>query len=451
MKRLIDYHLKIWKDGSYRKPLLLRGARQVGKTYAVRELGKSFDNFVEINLELEQRALRVFEEDLHPERIIQELSLIARKPIHPGKTLLFLDEIQAAPKALIALRYFYEMMPELHVIAAGSLLDFAIKKVGVPVGRVMALYMYPLSFVEYLVAMERTILLEALLVHSIEHEISEIAHTQLLELLGEYLVFGGMPQAVQQWRDTKNPLESSKTHAMLLDFYHQDFGKYARSAQVKYVEIIFEHVPMQLGKKFKYSLVEGDYRKRELAPALDLLVTAGVSHKIFSSAGQGVPLGAQIDPQDYKAMFLDVGLCQTALKLDVAGFFLDPLAEFVNKGSLVEAFIGQEMLVYGDVNRKGQLYYWHRESRTAQAEVDYLIQRQGQVVPIEVKSGLGRTLKSLQLFLEEHKKSSYGIRFSVNNYSHYQNVKSYPLYAVAQVMSEDDAQLREALAFLLKK
>lgn len=450
MRRLIDYHLLNWKNDRYRRPLLLRGARQIGKTFSVRELGKSFPEFVEINFEYQQEAHSAFEKNFDPERIIRELSLIARKPIVPGKTLLFLDEVQALPRAIIALRYFYEMIPELHVIAAGSLLDFAIEQVGVPVGRVQSLYLYPLSFIEFLAGMGETLLIQVILAHNFHEEMSKIAHDKLLALLGEYLALGGMPQVVEQWRETKDPLNCGKIHSMLLDFYRQDFGKYARTKQIKYVESVFEHVPIQLGKKFKYSLIEGEYRKRELSPALDLLVTAGVAHKVLYSSGQGVPLGAQSDLQDYKTIFLDVGLCQTSLNLDIAGWFLQPLIQFVNKGALVEAFVGQEMLAYDNPSRRRQLYYWHKESRIDQAEIDYLIQKKEAVIPIEVKSGTGRTLRSIQSFLETHTTSPYGIRFSTNNYSEYQRIKSFPLYAIAPIVGEGDAEVLSSLSFLIR-
>lgn len=450
MKRIIDHFLLQWKHDSLRKPLLLRGARQVGKTYSIRQLGKSYSDFVEINLEVQTQTQTIFDKDLDPHRIIRELSLIAHKPITPGKTLLFLDEIQAVPQAIIALRYFYEMIPELHVIAAGSLLDFAIEQVGMPVGRVESLYMHPLSFIEYLAATGETLILKEILDHDINHEMSPFIHNKLLELLAEYYALGGMPDAVQDWVDKKDPLRCTRIHSTLLRGYRQDFGKYARKLQVKYVELVFEHIPLQLGRKFKYSLIEGDYRKRELAPALDLLVTAGIAHKVFYSAGQGIPLGAQIDPQDYKIIFLDAGLTQTLLGLDTAGWFLQPHQEFINKGSLVEAFVGQEMLVYDNPYNKNNAYYWHKESVGSQAEIDYLTQIEGAVIPIEVKSGMGKHLKSLQAFLESHTKSPYGVRFSTHNYSCYQNIHSYPLYAVAQFMSRKNRDIAQAIEKLLE-
>ncbi|KKR96627.1 MAG: hypothetical protein UU47_C0012G0009 [candidate division TM6 bacterium GW2011_GWE2_41_16] len=449
MKRLIDHFLEQWKHDNLRKPLLMRGARQVGKTYSVREFGKTYADFVEINLELQPNAQQIFEKDLQPDRILRELSLIARKQITPGKTLLFLDEVQKVPQAITALRYFYEMYPELHVIAAGSLLDFAIEQVGIPVGRVESLYMYPLSFIEYLVAIGEKLLVDEIIDHELGHGMSPVIHHKLLGLLGEYLAIGGMPHSVQHWIDKKDPLGCAKIHHSLLDTYRQDFGTYARRLQVKYVALLFDQIPLQMGRKFKYSMIEGEYRKRELAPALDLLETAGVTHKVFYSAGQGMPLGAQIDPQDYKAIFLDVGLAQALVDFDSANWFLNPETELVNKGQLVEAFVGQELLAYADPHKKNNLYYWHKESGASQAEIDYLMQMSSTVIPVEVKAGLGKTIKSLLYFLESHKQSPYGIRFSTQDYSLHQNVHSYPLYAIAKVTSDKNQALKQAIQKML--
>ncbi len=448
MKRIIDKYLKDWKIDRYRKPLLLRGARQVGKTYAARALGATFPDFFEINLEKREAAQVIFEKDLDPVRILRELSALMLKPIIPGKTLLFIDEIQAVPRALIALRYFYEEMPELHVIAAGSLLDFAIEQVGIPVGRVDSLYVHPLSFIEFLSAVKAPMLIEEILSYTNMDPMSEIIHHKLLELVGEYIAIGGMPEMVNCWQEIKDPLRCSKFHNSILSTYRQDFEKYTRKLQVKYVELIFEHIPRQLGQQFKYRDIEGEFRKRELAPALDLLITAGVSQKVYASAGQGIPLGAQIDPLDYKVIFLDVALAQAMLGLQTSGWYINPFTEFVNKGALVKAFVGQEILTCSDPSNRPVLYYWHRNERSSNAEVDYLVQQGEQVIPVEVKRGEGRTLRSLQMFLESHEKSPYGIRFSTQNYSEHNNVRSYPLYAVC-TLSMWQHELRSAIEALI--
>jgi predicted AAA+ superfamily ATPase len=438
MKRCIDYDLYQWKISKSRKPLLLRGARQVGKTYAVRQLGKTFESFVEVNFERTPAIRAVFEKDLLPERIKREISLITGKEIIVGKTLLFFDEIQNVPQAILALRYFYEEMPELHVIGAGSLLDFAIEQVGIPVGRVTSLYLYPLSFIEFLFATNHSLLAEEILKFDQKIIFSEPVHNKLLQLVGFYLAVGGMPEAVKCWQETNNISACIKIHNNLLDAYRQDFEKYAKKLQIKYLKLLFDHIPLQLGEKFKYSSIDGDYRKRELAPSLDLLVTAGVVHKVFATDAHGIPLGAQVNPQYFKVLFLDVALSQSVLGMNLNNWFLDPLEEFVNKGPLVEAFVGQELLAYSNSARKEQLYYWQKFSRGSEAEVDYVAQDNESIIPIEVKSGVGTTLKSMHQFLETHPRSPYGIRISTLEHSEYQKIISYPLYAVVQVLKSHE-------------
>ncbi|MBP6869990.1 ATP-binding protein [Candidatus Babeliales bacterium] len=448
MKRIIDYYLLEWKWSRLRKPLLLRGARQVGKTYAARQLGATYESFVEINLEYEPETHKAFSGKLDPKEIITILSAQIVQKIIPGKTLLFIDEIQACPQAIIALRYFYELMPELHIIAAGSLLDFAIAQVGAPVGRIQALYMHPISFIEYL-ANTNPIIVQTFLDHPATVPIQEPIHTKCLQLLSRYLAIGGMPQAIQDWINYQDPLAISSIHTSILDFYRQDFNKYAKNHEIKYVEKIFNQIPHQLGNKFKYSLIDGDYRKRELSPALDLLITAGIARKVYYAAGQGVPLGAQQSDLDYKVIFLDVGLAQSILKLNLAQWLTQPLQEFINKGSLVEAFVGQELATYSNPATDNNLYYWHKDSSPQQAEIDYLLEIETNIIPIEVKSGDGRTLKSLHRFLDLHTQSPYGIKFSTQNYFVHEKIHSLPLYAIAQVMSNANPSMKNAILSMI--
>lgn len=437
MKRFIDHYLLEWSQEQGRKPLLLRGARQVGKTYAVRQLGKQFDSFIELNLELNPNVRELFKKSLDPKQIINEIFYMFKQEVIPGKTLLFFDEIQAEPQAVTALRYFYEMMPELHVIAAGSLLDFAIEQVGVPVGRVEFLYVYPLSFIEFLGAMDEKILFNAFIMHDPKTEISKIAHARLLKLISEYLAIGGMPEVVNIWVTKQDAKRCFKIQQTLVNAYRQDFNKYGTKFQIKYLEKLFAEMPLQLGKKFKYSAFEGDYRKRELSPCIDLLATAGIIHKVYHTAAQGLPLGAQIDLDDFKIIFLDIGLAQAILGLDLTNWLLDPEQQFVNKGELVEAFIGQEILAYSNPIQKKGLYYWRRTERNSQAEIDYVLQLKEAIVPIEVKSGAGSTLRSMHSFLDAHPKSRYGLRFSTHNYNIFEKIHSYPLYAVAQAIKQE--------------
>lgn len=439
MKRFIDHYLLAWSQEPGRKSLLLRGARQVGKTYAVRQLGKRFDNIVEINLEIEPKFRPFFQFSLDPHQIVRDLSLTTGAQIIPGKTLLFIDEIQAEPRAIIALRYFYEMMPELHVIAAGSLLDFAIEQVGVPVGRVQMLYMYPLSFLEFLNAHEEQILIRALLEHDPKTPISQVAHERLLKLVGVYLAIGGMPEVVTKYlANIYNPIACFNQQYILADDYRHDFVKYSKTSQIKYLDILYNAIPLQLGRKFKYSAIPGEYRKRELAPCIDLLATAGVIKRVYHTAAQGIPLGAQVDLDNFKLVFLDVALAQVVMRADVGGWLLQQeQPPFVNKGEIVESFVGQELLAYANPMRSNDLYYWCRTERNSQAEVDYVVQLKAAIVPIEVKGGPGSTLRSMHGFLESHPKSPYGLRFSTQNYSVFEKIHSYPLYAVAQALQAD--------------
>jgi predicted AAA+ superfamily ATPase len=434
LKRIVFEALKRWKDSPQRKPILLRGARQVGKTYIVRELGKLFPDFVEINFELLPDASKIFERDLLPERIIRDLSLFIGRKIEPGQSLLFLDEIQAAPKAIQALRYFYELLPQQHIISAGSLLDFELEKIGMPVGRVTSLYMHPMSFLEFLAAKNEPLLIEMILEHDVPSKVSEVVHHKLLHLLGEYLAIGGMPEAMQSWLDSEDLNKCGAIHRTIIDSFRQDFNKYATRFQIKYLDVLFDAIPALLGQKFKFSNIPGEYRKRDLLPALDLLIKAGIAHKILHSSGTGIPLGATVNGDKFKLLFLDIALAQTILGLDTTSWLLDPELNLINKGAITEAFIGQELLAYSLFDVKGQLYYWHREARASNAEIDYLIQKQNQVIPIEVKSGAPGKLKSLKIFLDEHPNSTQGIRFSSQNYDATNGIQNLPLYAVARIM-----------------
>jgi predicted AAA+ superfamily ATPase len=450
MKRFVDYFLHKWKTSPIRKPLLIHGARQVGKTYSVREFGKTFTSCIELNLELQQDVREIFEKNLDPHIITRKISILIDKPIIPGQTLLFIDEIQAVPNAIIALRYFYEMMPELHVIGAGSLLEFAIKTVGMPVGRISSLYMYPISFIEFLAAIKSTVSIEEILNHKIEEEIDTIFHNKFLDLVGQYLAIGGMPQSVACWQKLNDLHECSEIPHALINTYKQDFEKYAQKYQIKYLNVLFTNIPHQLGGKFKYSEIEGEYRKRELAPCLDLLLTANIAHKVMRTSSQGIPLGAQADLKAFKILLIDVALSQIVLGLKTGAWILRPLEEFVNKGAIVEAFVGQELIAYEHPMHEAQLYYWQKEERGGEAEIDYVIQQEADIVPVEVKSGKGTAMRSMRSFLETHPGSKFGIRFSTNNYSIHEKIHSYPLYAVAKIIADADRDVKAALMFLCK-
>jgi predicted AAA+ superfamily ATPase len=450
MKRIIDHLLLEWKNKTFnRKPLLLRGARQVGKTHAARELGKTFSNFIEINFEKNKPAGAIFDYDLDPIRIMKAIAELTNQPIQAGSTLLFFDEVQAVPNAITALRYFYESVPELHVIAAGSLVDFAIAQVGMPVGRVSTLYMYPMSFMEFLVATNNSGWARALLAHDHTDPLNDPLHDKLLRLLGTYLAIGGMPEAVFAWIQTSLSHAVKEVHTELLLTYKQDFEKYSKKHQLTYLNLLFSNALDQLGNKFMFSKVEG-YQKRELYPALELLEKAGLFYPVFKSSAQGIPIGAQADINHFKIIFFDVGLSQALLNFDITPWVLDVMPSFINKGQLVEAFVGQEILAYSEPIKREQLYYWHKEARSSNAEVDYLIQIKEQVVPIEVKSGASSRAISMHMFLESHPHSPYGLRFWTKQYAHENKLYSYPLYAIAKPLLETNDYMKNAIQWLIE-
>ena len=446
MKRIISYYLKQWAKSSYRKPLILKGARQVGKTHVIRQLGSDFESYIEINFEELPSAINIFENDINLEHILSQLSLIAGKKIIPGKTLLFLDEIQVAPRAITALRYFFEKMPELHVIAAGSLIDFIMEQISVPVGRVEFMYMYPLSFVEFLYAHHESVLIEEILNHQASQALPETVHKKLLYLFGSYMIIGGMPEVVANWIFEHDIAQVSSIQQALVDSYQQDFLKYSKKTQLKYLSLLFERIPMHQGKQIKYSSITEDYRKRELAPCLDLLCKAKVVYKIYQTHGNGLPLGAESDREKFKLLFIDVALSQKILGLDTKEWLLDQQQQLINKGYLKESFVGQELLAYAHPSRQRGLYYWDRNTRGSIAEVDYLVQKNELIIPVEVKSSKGNSLQSLRLYLNSHPKTKFGIRCSEHNYSEFDAVQSYPLYALAGIFSEDKEGVLQLLS-----
>jgi hypothetical protein len=255
-----------------------------------------------------------------------------------------------------------------------------------------------------------------------------------------------MPESVQRWVQTKNPTSSLNVLQQIALAYQQDFEKYAKRSQVKYLDQLFRQVPHLVGREFAYHEIHGEYRKRELAPALELLKRAGIVHAVHRASGQGIPLGSEVDFDIFKIIYLDVALCQVILGSDISLWFLRPLEGFENRGEIAEAFVGQELLCYANPNTKAELYFWKRKEKNSKAEVDYLLQKGDKIVPIEVKSGHRKTLRSLRLFLETHPKSPVGIRFSAQDYSLIDDLDSRPLYAVVSLAHESQ---KEALLSLL--
>jgi len=408
----------------------------VGKTFAVRQLGKDFPTFIEINFEKNEKYKSLFDLDLDPKRILRILSAEFTQEIVPGKCLLFFDEIQEAPRALTALRYFFEEIPELHVIAAGSLLSLAIGQVGVPVGRISFCHIYPMSWLEFLKALGNEKMYEAIISHDSNKPMDDFLHQSFLEKLSEYLAIGGMPAVVQAWVKDKDPIRCANEQQSIIATYKSDFPKYAKKIQIKYVETVFSQIPQQLAQKFKFSNIPGEYRKRELIPALDLLSNAHVAHIIYHSGAQGLPLRGQINFNKFKTILVDIGISQAMLGAKISDWLMTPRDSIRNRGAIVEAFVGQELLAYSNPFHEAYLHYWHREAKNSQAEVDYVIQEQGKIIPIGVKSQKGKTLRSMDLFLESHQACDFGIRVSEHNFSSHNKIISYPLYAIANLLKD---------------
>lgn len=433
MYRSLEKELKLWKDSKLRYPLLLRGARQVGKTYLVEKFGKEeFESFVSVNFEAQPEASACFE-TLHPEEILIRLHSILKVQIVPGKTLLFLDEIQNCPKAIAALRYFKEKMPNLHIIGAGSLLEFALidGKFSFPVGRVQFLYLKPLSFWEFLHARRGNAFVERLSTFSLSELPTADLHEEMLRLVKEYALVGGMPAAVSSFCEFLSLEETSQVHEILLSTYQADFSKYATSAEQKYLKTVFAGVFSVIGEQFKYSKINPDIRSRELKMALEHLQSAGLIYPIYATAASGIPLFAQVKLQRFKALFLDIGLAQHALKLDPNLIFNKDFVQ-VNRGMMAEQFVGQELLAYSDSHTQGQLFFWQREKKESDAEIDFVISVDHQIFPIEVKAGPYGKLKSLQVFLNE-KKCPFGVQISQKPLSFQGNVLSIPFYLIHEM------------------
>ena len=402
-----------WKDQYNRKPLIIRGARQTGKTWLVREFGNEyFDNLIEINLDRYPEKAGLFSSNI--EQSLQYILIDTNQSIVLGKTLLFLDEIQNTPKIIPLLRYFYEEMPELHIIATGSLLDFVLEdhEFSMPVGRISYFYLGPMTFEEFLLANGERGLLE-LLKKSKVSDIPEPLHIKLLEYVKLYWIIGGMPAAVQAYISTKDIRLVQQEHESILQTYHDDFSKYQRKVDTYLLRKIFKRIPSQLGKKVMYSHILRDETSKKIAQHLHLLSMARILHPVHHSGGNGVPLGSEMNERDFKLLFLDIGLLSTIFKLHIHQVAnLDELL-FVNNGVMAEQFIGQHLLYRHGSRQKPELFYWRRQAKSSSAELDYLVEYQGKVIPIEVKAGKSGSLKSLHMFITK-KKSPVAIRFNTN-------------------------------------
>lgn len=447
MKREIIQVFLEWKVRQNRKPLVIRGARQVGKTYAISEFAQEqFPHFLKINLE-ESPDLRTLFKNNTPEFIVNRLSLIFNVPVIPGSTLLFIDEIQSAPEALVSLRYFYEQMPGLHIIAAGSLLDFTLRemKLSMPVGRIEFCYMFPLNFREFLWALSENNLATFLDNYVPGIEIGEPVHAKLLVLLREYFFVGGMPEAVYHYAENRNLLDVSRIHNSILTSLKYDFSKYGSKNQQMSLITVLQYVAKNAGKKIKYVNIDRDIKSTNLKEAFYMLEMSRLITLAKFTSSSGVPLSTNLKEDIYKAYFLDTGLSNHLSRIQLVN-----ITEImtVNEGVLAEQFVAQELIAQNQPFMEPELFYWLREGRSSNAEIDFIIQHQNKIYPLEVKAGKTGTLKSLHLYLYE-KKLLTGLRLntdlpstgefrveqrmgSENKEIHYKLI-SLPLYLTAQL------------------
>ena len=450
-KRLIDNYLSAWASRDTHKPVLLRGARQVGKSTAVKELSKKFDSFVEINFEKQPKYKILFDDDLDVKRIIPQISAIYGTSIKPGQTLLFLDEIQECPRAIMALRFFKEDMPELHVIAAGSLLEFALKELPTfGVGRIHSMFMYPMTFDEFLEANGQQLLIETRNEASIDNPLSEPIHNKLVDLLRTYMLVGGMPEAVKTWVEYHDYIRCQEVQDDIVVTYEDDFPKYKKNVDPTLLRRTLRSVAVQAGKKFVYTKVGLDYKTAEVKKAVELLTLAGILHPVTHTDANGLPLGSEEDKSYQKMLLLDTGLLLRLLNMslgDVSELTTQILTasatDLANKGPMAEMVVGLEMLHNMSPNIRHELYYWVRHAKNSQAEIDYIATYLQTVVPIEVKADTQGGMKSLWAFMRD-KRLHYAIRCSTENFGKFdyvdnqannevRHVRICPMYAIARI------------------
>lgn len=450
ISRSIDKTLEEWKESTTHKPLLLRGARQVGKSSAVRHLGTQFKYFAEVNFESAKSIATFFKGDLDVKLISSKISNYIQVPIIPGQTLLFLDEIQACPEAIMALRFFKEDYPELHVIAAGSLLEFALQSLPTfGVGRIHSVFMYPMTFDEFLVAMDMGGLLAMRREATATHPLDAPFHDKLVNLFRTYLMVGGMPEAVATWRETTDFLKCQQVHQDIILTYEDDFNKYGRRVNPELLRLTLHGVCHQIGQKLTFSRISEGYRSAQIRDALNLLTLAGLVIPVVGTSANGVPLDAESDEKRAKYLFLDSGLLLAILHLDgQLGHDLIKLImtatpqDLINKGSITEMVAGLEISRYKSPVMRPRLFYWEKTGNSI-AEIDYLSIRSMKVLPIEIKAGTQGGMKSLWIFMRE-KHLNNAVRCSLENFGAFdyidhdddnaiRHVDICPLYALSQL------------------
>lgn len=428
MKRDLYQKLIEWKTSKQRKPLVLRGARQVGKTTLLKHFGKSeFGNVLYINFEEMPKAKEFFAQDLNPQRIIRDLSIYFNQEINPLDSLIFFDEIQECPDALTSLKYFQEQANDYAIVSAGSLLGVKLAKAkGFPVGKVNFMTLYPCTFFEFLSAIGKEKLRLYLEQISNIEPLSDPIHAELLELLRFYYYVGGMPEAVASFSTNKNLNEVRKIHQDILDAYLLDFSKHALPNEIMKITNIWQTVPAQLAKenkKFTFADVKKTARAREYENALQWLIDAGLIYRSYCISTPRLPIESYIQDNIFKIFMLDVGLLSTMSQVSAKTILEGNLYFSEFKGALTENFIAQELKA-----RSFELNFWKSKS---EAEVDFILSLEEKIYPIEVKSGTSTKQKSLAVYREKYY-PPIAVRVSTLNLKQEKDFHNYPLYLIGR-------------------
>ena len=427
MYRKIMKDLKAWKDNKYRKPLILQGARQVGKTYITLEFGrKYYENVAYFNFETNPKLNETFNEDISPDYLIPILSHIASSTIVKEKTLIVFDEVQLCERALTSLKYFCENAPDYHIIALGSLLGVAVSRenFSFPVGKVDMLTLYPMDMEEFMLAMGEKNLVEQIKnCFNTNSSMPTALHDAAMLLYRKYLVVGGMPECVLQFTQTEDYILVRHTQNTILTSYLNDMSKYNTSNEIKKTRLTYDNITVQLSKKntrFQYKLIKKGGRAAEFENAIEWLCLSGIVSQVYKVEQIKKPLENYRDIDAFKIYVSDLGLL--CAKKDLVAndvlYMVEELNDF--KGGMTENYVNIQLTINGY-----KTYYW--ESNRG-AEIDFIIQRDGQLIPIEVKSADNTRAKSLQVYMDTYK-PNYAIKLSTKNFGSVENKKIVPLYA----------------------
>lgn len=437
--RKILSDLIAWRTTPNRKVLLLRGARQVGKTFTIRQLAATFNTYLEVNfLETPEVARFFLGGSLDPISILRNLEAYFEVKLPIGEGLLFFDEIQACPEAITALRFFYEKIPNLHVIATGSLLEFALAEIpSFGVGRIESLFMYPVSIEEFFRANGQGALLQSLQHSTLDQPVASVLHQKACETVRVYSMIGGLPAVVQDYLERKDVNGSLALLDNLLLAYEDDFTKYKTRISPLKLRDTLRSCAAQAGGKFVYSHVKPGSPLSGYDQAVDLLRLAGMIHVVSRTSANGIPLGAESDPKSFKVIPFDIGIYNRLLGLKFSDRVLLENTAFVHEGASAEVLCGLELIASTSVRLRPQLYYWSREKQGSNAEVDYVVQQGMRVVPVEVKAGHKGRMQSMFVFMNE-KQCDRGVRTSLENLSRFSTpsgdgvIEVVPLYLVGR-------------------